>query len=337
MNWEHFWLNEGFTMFLERKILARIHGEGWRQFNSIIGLADLRESVAQFNGDGPETALMPNLAETDPDDVFSSVPYEKGYTLLYTLEELVGGGAVFEPFFRAHIQSHAGLSIASEDFKQFTLAYFAAQDSALGAKVAAFDWDAWLNGRGMPPTVPSYGVEMLTPCHELASAWLQLSAQVMQSSSSWVTIDDGERSAPLKQSTDSLSDVSLAAVDAISYEAFTPAQKTMFLDVLLQKATHLPISLIKGLNSKYGLSSSTNVEILLKWYLLVIRSGYQAGYGDAAAFATKHGRMKYCRVIYRELAKRGGEGLAMAVDTFRKHQSFYHPIAAQMITKDLHL
>lgn len=33
-SWEHFWLNEGFTMFLERKILARLHGEEWRQFNS---------------------------------------------------------------------------------------------------------------------------------------------------------------------------------------------------------------------------------------------------------------------------------------------------------------
>jgi leukotriene-A4 hydrolase len=25
--WEHFWLNEGFTVYLERKILGRLYGE----------------------------------------------------------------------------------------------------------------------------------------------------------------------------------------------------------------------------------------------------------------------------------------------------------------------
>ena len=34
---------------------------------------------------------MPNLKGVDPDDAFSSVPYEKGFALLYYLECLVGG------------------------------------------------------------------------------------------------------------------------------------------------------------------------------------------------------------------------------------------------------
>lgn len=31
-NWEHFWLNEGFTVFLERKIIGKLNGELERQF-----------------------------------------------------------------------------------------------------------------------------------------------------------------------------------------------------------------------------------------------------------------------------------------------------------------
>lgn len=39
----------------------------------------------------PLTNLIPNLNEVDPDVAFSSVPYEKGFALLFYLEQLLGG------------------------------------------------------------------------------------------------------------------------------------------------------------------------------------------------------------------------------------------------------
>lgn len=45
-NFEHFWLNEGFTVFLERKILAKLYGEKTRQFSAIGGLKDLKDAVS---------------------------------------------------------------------------------------------------------------------------------------------------------------------------------------------------------------------------------------------------------------------------------------------------
>lgn len=41
------------------------------------------------------TALVPDLTGVDPDDAFSSVPYEKGQALLWVLEELVGGPGMY--------------------------------------------------------------------------------------------------------------------------------------------------------------------------------------------------------------------------------------------------
>lgn len=305
-SWEHFWLNEGFTMFLERKILARLHGESWRQLNSHIGLADLRESVAQFGQDGPETCLVPDLSETDPDDVFSSVPYEKGYTCLYVLEELVGGPAVFEPFFRAHIERFAGQSINSDQFRDFVLEYFATASSETAAKLAAFPWQEWYHGRGMPPSIPQYSQELLLPCRELAQHWL-----------------GRPEAAPMPKA---------------GYAALTPAQKTIFLDLLLQSAASLSAATVRRLDEEYQLSAANNVEILLKWYLLCIRTHTVEVFAAAAQFATKHGRMKYCRPILRELYWSGGErGRQIALETFEGHRSFYHPIAAQMIAKDLKL
>lgn len=44
-----------------------------------------------FGADNPLTNLVPSLQDVDPDEAFSSVPYEKGFALLYHLEELMGG------------------------------------------------------------------------------------------------------------------------------------------------------------------------------------------------------------------------------------------------------
>jgi aminopeptidase N len=45
-NFEHFWLNEGFTVFVERKILGKLHGEKARHLSAIGGLKDLRDAVS---------------------------------------------------------------------------------------------------------------------------------------------------------------------------------------------------------------------------------------------------------------------------------------------------
>lgn len=66
--WEHFWLNEGFCMFIERKIAGRIHGEPIRQFSSILGWKALEQSIEFFGPDNPLTKLVPQLEGIDPDD-----------------------------------------------------------------------------------------------------------------------------------------------------------------------------------------------------------------------------------------------------------------------------
>jgi aminopeptidase N len=45
-NFEHFWLNEGFTRFVEGKIVGKLHGEKARHLSAIGGLKDLRAAVS---------------------------------------------------------------------------------------------------------------------------------------------------------------------------------------------------------------------------------------------------------------------------------------------------
>ena len=91
-DFEHFWLNEGFTVFTERKILGRMHGEPTRHFAAISAWKDLKYDIVDVQGeDNPLTALVVDLTGVDPDDAFSIVPYEKGSTFLWYLEDTVGG------------------------------------------------------------------------------------------------------------------------------------------------------------------------------------------------------------------------------------------------------
>lgn len=88
------WLNEGWTTYLERRLQAAVHGEAHRDFSAIIGWTALsnssksrspkpllkfflEESVDRFGDDHEFTKLVIDLKGKDPDDAFSSIPYEK--------------------------------------------------------------------------------------------------------------------------------------------------------------------------------------------------------------------------------------------------------------------
>lgn len=72
--WKHFWLNEGWTKYVERKIVERLRGKAVAELTCYDGLRALQDSVSHF-GEGHEfTKLMPDLHDVDPDDAFSSVP-----------------------------------------------------------------------------------------------------------------------------------------------------------------------------------------------------------------------------------------------------------------------
>jgi leukotriene-A4 hydrolase len=76
--WDHFWLNEGWTVWLERKITSHVkHNDEVGRLSSEIGLVHLHESIEQQGPENKFTQLVWPLRGEDPDDAFSSIPYEK--------------------------------------------------------------------------------------------------------------------------------------------------------------------------------------------------------------------------------------------------------------------
>ncbi|XP_038061644.1 leukotriene A-4 hydrolase-like isoform X2 [Patiria miniata] len=298
-SWEHFWLNEGFTVFAERKIAGRMHGEKQRHFEAIGGWKDLQNAVDRYGATHPFTHLIPSLKDVDPDDAFSSIPYEKGSTLLFYLETLVGNNDEFEAFLKSYINKFKYKSITTQQWKDYLYEYFHDQQSVFDV----VDWDAWFFQPGMPPVKPDFDTTLSSCCSELCLRWCRSATCDLTS----FTSDD--------------------------LGSLTSKQ---VIEVLSQLLLEPPLSSehIQAMEKTYRLGESGNAEVKFRWFRLCIRAGYEPVTQKALDFAVQWGRLKFTRPIFRDLFK-FAVARDQAIATFKQHKDDMHPITAAMIGKDL--
>ena len=160
---DHFWLNEGFTVWAERRILEALHGEAAAAVSWAIGGTALSEAVKRFGADSPFTVLRTHLEGVDPDDVYSSVPYEKGSLFVALLERTVGRPA-FDRFIRAYIERFHFTSVTTEQLMAFVEQQLPGVASRAGA-------DEWLNRPGVPANAPVFRSAPLEAIIALAEGW----------------------------------------------------------------------------------------------------------------------------------------------------------------------
>jgi len=84
-------LIQGFTTYAERRIVEVVQGEERAALNMGIGWRGLNRMMERFKDNMEFTKLKPKMAGIDPDDVYSEVPYEKGFQFLWRIEREVGG------------------------------------------------------------------------------------------------------------------------------------------------------------------------------------------------------------------------------------------------------
>jgi leukotriene-A4 hydrolase len=118
-NASHFWLNEGWTTYIERVLLQVLYSPAERGFSFVIGSKALNDSLKQYE-DRPKYQRLSISFEKgeDPDDAFSSIPYEKGANFLLHLECILGGLDIFLPYVKDYVETFIGKSITSEQWKE---------------------------------------------------------------------------------------------------------------------------------------------------------------------------------------------------------------------------
>ena len=164
--WRDFWLNEGFTTYLERRIIEAVYGVNRREMEATLGKRGLIEEMSGMSEN--DQTLHVDLKGRDPDDGLTGVPYEKGALFLRHLEESFGREK-FDKFVREYFAKHAFQSITTETFVNYL------QKNLLDVYpnvVSRADVDEWIFKAGLPKNAPSPQSDAFTKVETQAQNFL---------------------------------------------------------------------------------------------------------------------------------------------------------------------
>ena len=307
INWSNFFVNEGFTVFLERKIIESFYGKELRLIQSNVGLNNLNSAISNIGESHCFTSLQPNLEGVNPDDCFSKVPYEKGYNLLMYIESIIGEDH-FRNIFRKYMDEFKQESICfDKGFKKLLISYVneassTELDSNIKNQVNNIDWNSWLNMPGYCPNTIDYKSD-------------QIDSVIRY-------INDLITSGELKD---------LASI----FENYTTELKVIFLQILINKSDQLSKYIIDELDNYFSKSNlNMNSNILFEWYCLNLILKYDKNSSLIEDFIAKSGRIKVIKPIYELLYKNNKEE---AERLYKINKPFYHTILRGMIERKLNI
>jgi len=304
-----FWLNEGFTRYIERRVLGGLFGPAFRDLTLVVGYGDLVKSIEMLEKSGtPDlTCLEPCIDDIDPDQAFSRVPYEKGSLFLFYLEQVVGGGARGElgeskmtDWLRCYIRDFQGKSIETKDMVAHFKSFFKDLPS-----VRDIDWSHWIKGLGLP------------------------SFDLMR------YVDDS-----LLVKSRSLADACLAGGDgcvASDLQGMKAQQIMLLLDHLISAANQGDSAApshgaLEKVEAAYGFSKTRNVEVAFRWCVLGCKCRWAGALEPSKTFLASHGRGIYVKPLYMALSEFKPE---IAKRTFEQNRGFYMGPIAKGIAKFL--
>ncbi|HEX3949382.1 MAG TPA: M1 family metallopeptidase [Steroidobacteraceae bacterium] len=179
--WRDFWLNEGFTDYMESRIMSAVYGEQRSAMEAVLGLQDLRGDLKKLKP--ADQALAIDLRDRDPADGFTDVPYEKGRLFLNYLDSKFGRER-FDGFLRGYFDHFAFKSVNSAQFMTYL------QENLLDrfpGIVTRAQVDAWVFNPGLPADAVLPVTTMFQPVDAARAAWLSGKLAAKKIGADWVT------------------------------------------------------------------------------------------------------------------------------------------------------
>jgi hypothetical protein len=113
--WNDFWLNEGFTVYFENRIMEAVYGKDYADMLQVLEYDGLVETVNELGKDAADTHLKLNLKGRDPDDGVTDIAYNKGAYFLRLLESKVGREK-WDEFVNNYFSAYAFKVMTTEEF-----------------------------------------------------------------------------------------------------------------------------------------------------------------------------------------------------------------------------
>jgi leukotriene-A4 hydrolase len=261
--WNDFWLNEGFTVYFEHRIMEKLYGRDYSEMLAVLALQDLKETIASLKEENKyhDTKLKLNLEGRNPDDGVTDIAYNKGYFFLRLIEETYGRERV-DVFLKDYFSRNAFKSMDSESFIRNIKEYYHTQFSIeLPDKL----FDEWIFTEGLPETCPRPVAIKFDSVDSYLAKWIKEGSHDESVARKWTT---HEWLHFVKNLPDPLSQDQMKALDRFG-----------------------------------NFTASGNSEIAAAWLVRTIRYHYAAADARLEEFLVNTGRRKFLIPLYTELLK----------------------------------
>ena len=294
--WDDFWLNEGFTVYFEQRIMEAVYGRDYSEMLALLSYQDLQTTIDDLyaKGEQKDTHLKLDLAGRNPDDGMTDIAYNKGYFFLRLLEEKFGREQ-FDTFLKEYFKTNAFKSINTESF----IVYL--NDNLFEKNGVAVDnnlYAEWIYGPGLPEIHPIPTSGRFETVEEVIREW-----------------EAGTAIGALIPQED------LLTKKWSSHE---------WLHFIRQIPENVSLAQLAELDEYLQFTYSGNSEVLTAWMVHVIKHGYEPGYENLENFLISVGRRKFLSPLYTELAKTE-EGRIMARSIYAKARPNYHYVSVSTI------
>jgi len=164
--WNDAWLNEGFTVYVEGRIVEAVFGVNQAKMEAVLGRQVLQENID--NLEERDETLYGQFDGRDPDDSFTQIPYEKGALFLRHLEQAFGR-ARFDKFLRGYFDHFGFGSITTSEFEAYLKTNLLDKDPAAAATVPVQEW---IYKPGVPASAPKPQSDAFAKVEAAAKPWL---------------------------------------------------------------------------------------------------------------------------------------------------------------------
>ncbi|HTE30365.1 MAG TPA: leukotriene A4 hydrolase C-terminal domain-containing protein, partial [Chryseolinea sp.] len=294
--WNDFWLNEGFTVYFEHRIMEKLYGRDHAEMLATLALQDLQENIATLtaSGNAPDTRLRLNLEGRSPDDGVTDIAYFKGYFFLRSIEEKYGREK-FDGFLRDYFSNNAFKAMDTETFIKTIKAFY---KSKFSISLDEATLNAWIFEQGLPAVHPQPSSEKFAVVDNLIASWkANPEKKIFTPHNDWSTQE--------------------------------------WLHFLKNLPGKLSFQELEALDKFGKFTASGNAEIVTEWLVIAIRNNYSPAYPRMEQFLVNTGRRKFLSPLYNELLKTP-EGAKRAAQIYKQARPNYHFVATNTFDQLIH-
>ena len=301
-DWSNFWLNEGFDVFMETKIMEINQGKEIAKLHALTYYNSLKDAIISMGESKSFSSLHPYLIGRHPDDAFSIIPYIKGFLFVYYLEDLVNTNAgkdLFRIILKNYFTKFKYKSIIYQDFKNFFEEQIKAElPSEADNILNQIDWIKWIEAPGMPPVEFNFTNTYDNTVKDMIKLFYENKLP-----------DDFDK----------------------TFKEWTAEIQTDFLVYILNSEKQLDDEQYNYIINVLNLTRGYNVQIKVFSYSIVLtkRNILEDNIKkELIEFLGTIGRINYLRELYPAFYIRDKDA---ALETFEKYRNFYHPMVVKYI------